>query len=89
MTVQTKRPTQLRAVMAALVSGAAISRKTDFREYGYNGNNPDGEFVMLQSRICELRKAGWPILTVNNPAWPYCRYILVGAFGLEAGGDER
>ena len=86
MTTKTKGQTQLRAVMAALLDGAAISRETDFTDYGwpYKG----GKIVMLQSRVCDLRKVGWPILTINQPAWDYCKYLLVGA-RKEGGNDEQ
>jgi len=88
MMVKVKKTTQLRAVMAALLDGAAISRESDFSAYGwpYKG----GKIVMLQSRISDLRKLGWPILTVRNSAWNYCKYLFVGAERrTEAGRDER
>lgn len=87
MMAQVKKTTQLRAVMAALLDGAAISRETDFSSYGWP--HKGGKIVMLQSRISDLRKLGWPILTINRNGWNYCKYVFVGANGTGADGDER
>lgn len=81
--IKSKRTTHLRAVMAALLAGEVISRKTVFEGV------QDGEVSELKSRIYELRKAGWPILKINLKNERYCKYILVGAGVREAGGDDE
>ena len=87
MTARVRQTTQLRAVMSALLSGAAISRESDFSVFGWSYKG--GKIAMLQSRISDLRKLGWPILTVTSNGWNYCKYILVGAGVREAGGDDE
>ena len=47
-----------------------------------------GKVYELAARICELRKAGWPILTVKHEDWKLARYMLIGA-RKEAAGNER
>lgn len=84
MVTKSERVIQLRAVMAALLAGEAINRDTEFEGVR------DKRVSEVKSRICELRSAGWPILTVYRKGERFCRYVLVGAGRrTEAGRDER
>lgn len=71
--------TQRRIVLAALLQGEVFDREHIFS---------CGKVYELAARICELRKADWPILTVKHEDWKLARYMLIGA-RKEAAGNER